>query len=190
MKIKTRDMILVALFAALTAVGGFISIPVGSVPISLQSFFTLLSGLLLGPYLGTLSQLIYVILGLVGLPVYAGGTGGISSVFHPSFGYLIGFIIAPVVVGMITRSSKVGILRVVAACVLGSLSIYIIGLPYMYIILKYVSNVNMGILKTFEIGFFIFIPGDAAKCVIASIIGIKILPVVRKIMRSNNALER
>ncbi|PJI08978.1 MULTISPECIES: biotin transporter BioY [Clostridium] len=189
MKIKTRDMILVALFAALTVVGGYISIPVGSVPISLQSFFSLLSGLLLGPYLGALSQLIYVILGIVGLPVYAGGTGGISSVFHPSFGYLIGFIIAPIIVGIITRSSKVGILRVAVACILGSLSIYIIGLPYMYIILRYVSNVNIGILKTFETGFFIFIPGDAVKCIIASIIGVKILPAIRKIRRRNNALE-
>lgn len=181
MRIKTKDMILVALFAALTAVGGFISIPIGSVPITLQSFFTLLSGVLLGPFLGALSQLVYVILGLVGMPVFAGGTGGISAIFTPSFGYLIGFIIAPIVIGKVTKSGhRQGVARLLIACVLGTLVIYIIGLPYMYVILKYVSKVNITLLKTFQIGFFIFIPGDMIKCIIASIIGVKVLPAIIK----------
>lgn len=182
MKIKTRDMILVALFAALTVVGGYISIPIGSVPITLQSFFSLLSGILLGPFLGGLSQLVYVIIGLIGLPVFAGGSGGISSIFHPSFGYLIGYIVAPIVVGKIIKTDdNTKFMKLLVACILGSLAIYVLGIPYMYVILKYVSHVNMTLLKTFEIGCFVFIPGDILKCIIASIISIKILPAVKSI---------
>lgn len=182
MKIKTKDMILVALFAALTAVGGFISIPIGSVPITLQSFFALLSGILLGPFLGALSQLVYVIIGLVGLPVFAGGSGGISAVFSPSFGYLIGFIVAPIVIGKITRSDqKITFVKALLACILGTLSIYIIGLPYMYIILKHISKVNITLLKAFQIGFLMFIPGDTLKCIIASSVSVK---AWNQIMRS------
>ncbi|WP_234123549.1 biotin transporter BioY [Clostridium hydrogenum] len=181
MKIKTKDMILVALFAALTAVGGFISIPIGTVPVTLQSFFTLLSGIILGPFLGMLSQLIYVLIGLIGIPVFAGGTGGVSTIFTPSFGYLIGFIIAPLLIGKITKTqNKLGIIKTVIACILGSLLVYLVGLPYMYIILKYVSKVNISLLKTFQIGFFVFIPGDLIKCIIASIIGVKVLPAIRR----------
>lgn len=181
MKIKTKDMILVALFAALTAVGGFISIPIGTVPVTLQSFFTLLSGIILGPFLGMLSQLIYVLIGLIGIPVFAGGTGGVSTIFTPSFGYLIGFIIAPLLIGKIAKTqNKLGIVKAVIACILGSLLVYLVGLPYMYIILKYVSKVNISLLKTFQIGFFIFIPGDLIKCIIASIIGIKVLPAIKR----------
>lgn len=176
MKIKTKDMILVALFAALTAVGGFISIPIGSVPITLQSFFTLLSGVILGPFLGALSQLVYVILGLVGVPILAGATGGISAVFSPSFGYLIGFIAAPIVMGKLTRGGgKPSLVKVMLVCILGTLVIYIIGLPYMYVILKYVSKVNITLFKACQIGFFVFIPGDIIKCIIASIVSVKVL---------------
>lgn len=182
MKIKTKDMILVALFAALTAVGGFISIPIGPVPITLQSFFTLLSGILLGPFLGALSQLIYVILGLVGLPIFAGGTGGISTIIHPTFGYLIGFIVAPIVIGKIINvKSNSKFIRLLLGCILGSLVIYVLGIPYMYVILKYVSHVNITLLKTFEIGFFVFIPGDTIKCIIASVISVKMLPALKNI---------
>lgn len=183
MKMKTKDMILVALFAALTAAGGFISIPIGSVPITLQSFFTLLSGIILGPFLGSLSQLVYAILGLVGVPILAGGTGGISAVFSPSFGYLIGFIAAPLVMGKLIRvGSKPSLVKVIIACILGTLVIYIIGLPYMYIILKYVSKVNITLFKACQIGFLVFIPGDIIKCIIASIVSVKVL-------RSNISLE-
>lgn len=182
MKIKTKEMILAALFAALTAVGGFISIPIGPVPITLQSFFTLLSGILLGPFLGALSQLVYVIIGLVGIPVFASGGGGISSIVKPSFGYLIGFIVAPILIGKILkRVEKVGAVRIFIACILGTLSIYLIGIPYMYVILKYVLHADMTLLKTFQIGFFVFIPGDTIKCIIASIVTVKMLPVIKNI---------
>lgn len=88
---KTRTMSLAALFAALTAIGAFLQIPVGITSITLQFLFTSLAGLLLGAKWGALSQLVYVILGLVGLPVFTQG-GGPGYLLQPSMGFLLGLI--------------------------------------------------------------------------------------------------
>jgi len=101
---NTRDLILVALFAALTAVGAFIKIPIPYVPFTLQYFFCALAGIILGSKLGALSQIIYVAVGLVGAPVFTDG-GGITYIFKPTFGYLIGFIVAAYVIGKIREKN-------------------------------------------------------------------------------------
>lgn len=90
-KIRTVDLILCALFAALIAVGAFIKIPIPGVPFTLQVLFTTLAGLLLGSRMGAVSVAIYIILGLAGVPIFTGG-GGIGYVVYPTFGYLIGFL--------------------------------------------------------------------------------------------------
>ena len=87
---KTRSLVYCALFTALIAVGAFIKIPIPVVPFTLQYLFTMLAGILLGSRLGSLSVLAYMILGLIGLPIFSEG-GGIGYVFKPSFGYIIGF---------------------------------------------------------------------------------------------------
>ena len=97
----TRNMILAALFAALTAIGAFLQIPTGTVPITLQFLFTALAGLLLGWKWGAVSQLLYVGIGLLGLPVFTQG-GGIGYVLQPSFGFLLGLIPAAAVIGALT----------------------------------------------------------------------------------------
>lgn len=181
MRIKTKDLILTALFAALTAVGAFIKIPVGPVPITLQIFFIVLSGILIGPYLGALSQLVYVILGLIGLPVFTTG-GGLSYIFNPTFGYLLGFIIAPIIIGKIFNGTpKTSFLHSLIGCFLGVLVIYIIGVPYMYMILRCVMHTDISFLKAIIVGFMVFIPGDIVKCAAASLLGIRIVPAIRRI---------
>ena len=102
---KTKNLILVALFTALTAVGAFIRIPVPVVPFTLQFLFTMLAGLLLGGTLGATSVLVYIILGLLGLPVFTSG-GGIGYIFQPTFGYIIGFCIAAYVTGKIANKTE------------------------------------------------------------------------------------
>ena len=82
MRNKTYKMILVSIFAALTAVGAFIKIPLPPVPFTLQVFFVILSGLLLGSRMGLASQIVYIALGLVGVPVFTEG-GGLQYIFHP-----------------------------------------------------------------------------------------------------------
>lgn len=91
---KIKDLTLMALFAALTAVGAFITIPVPPVPFSLQIFFAILAGALLGSRRGAISVAVYVLLGLCGLPVFTKGAG-LSYIFQPTFGYLAGFILGP-----------------------------------------------------------------------------------------------
>ena len=86
-----QKMVLTALFVALTAVGAFLKIPAGAVPFTLQILFTFLAGILLGPGWGALSQLIYVLLGLAGVPLFTGG-GGLGYVLQPTFGFLLGLI--------------------------------------------------------------------------------------------------
>ena len=89
---KTRELVLCALFVALITVGTFVRIPVGADVYTLQFLFTLLAGLLLGERLGALAVLVYIALGLLGVPVFASG-GGPSYVLQPTFGYLIGFVV-------------------------------------------------------------------------------------------------
>ena len=86
---KTRSLILAALFAALTAIGAFLKIPLGALSLTLQFLFTAMAGVLLGPRWGAASQAVYVALGLAGLPVFTMG-GGLGYVFQPSFGFLLG----------------------------------------------------------------------------------------------------
>ena len=99
-KFTTRDLILCALFTALSAIGAFIRIPVPLVPFTLQITFTTLAGLLLGSKKGAISVAVYVLMGLIGIPVFTQG-GGFSYVLKPSFGFLVAFIIGAFVTGLI-----------------------------------------------------------------------------------------
>lgn len=180
MNIKTRSMILVSLFTALTAIGGFIRIPIGAVPITLQFMFIALAAILLGPKLGALSQIIYVVLGLIGIPIFTEG-GGLGYIFKPSFGYLLGFILGSYVIGYIlSKFKKPNFFVILTACIAGVLIVYAVGVPYLYIILKYVSGANISFYKALKVGFLVFIPGDIIKCVITALIGVKVIPVLKK----------
>ena len=180
MKSKTQKMIFVALFAALTAAGAFIKIPIGPAPISMQSFFTYLAGILLGPYLGALSQLLYVLLGLLGVPIFTAG-GGFSYLFNPAFGYLIGFIFAPIVIGKIAFSTeKPRFFRLLWGCIAGFLVIDAIGVPYMYLILKYVTHTPISFLQTLTVGCLVFLPGDSLKSLLAAYLGKRLIPILKR----------
>ena len=97
---RTKEIVLFGLFTALTAIGAFIRIPVPVCPFTLQLLFTTLAGLILGSRRGALSVGLYVLLGLSGVPVFTEG-GGLSYIFQPTFGYLIGFIAGAWVTGRI-----------------------------------------------------------------------------------------
>ena len=129
---------LIAIFAALTASGALIRIPIPPVPITLQSFFVIMAGLILGPKAGALSQVIYLLVGILGLPVFSGG-GGLSYVLRPSFGYLIGFILAPLAVGSFMENREYKPANIFIASCLGMLAIYMVGVPYLAIYMRYIS---------------------------------------------------
>lgn len=180
MKISTKEMVLASLFTALTAMGAFLSIPVGSVPITLQSLFVILSGLLLGPKLGALSQLVYVLLGLLGVRIFAGFSGGPQSVFSPSFGFLIGFIFAAFIVGLITHSNdSIGFTRIFVASLVGTFVIYLFGVPYMYMIINHVMGKSISFATALKTGCIIFLPGDTLKAIVSSLIASKVLQRIK-----------
>ena len=87
---RTRNIVLVSLTVALTAAGAWVRIPLGPVPVSLQTLFVLLSGAVLGSGLGAMSMCVYLALGLIGLPVFTAG-GGPGYVLSPTFGFLLSF---------------------------------------------------------------------------------------------------
>ena len=174
MKLSIKDITQVGIFAALTAIGAFISLPIGPVPISLQTFFVLLSGIILGSRKAMFSQIVYVILGLIGLPIFAGFSGGLQTIFKPSFGFIIGFIIAAYVVGKISERKSNSIKNMSIAVITGSLIMYVVGIPYMYYILNIILSKSLDIIQIMKIGMFMFIPGDIVKAIVVVLIGKKL----------------
>lgn len=178
MKLSTRDLILAGLFAALTAVSSYISIPIGPVPITLQSLVVILAGLILGSKVGALSQLTYVLLGLVGLPIFSGGSGGLDSIFHHTFGFIISFIFTAYIVGKITERDK-SYKSISIAVIIGTIFIYIIGVPYFYLIFTTYLGKSISFYGALKFACIPFIPGDVAKAIIAILLSkelIKRLP--------------
>lgn len=185
MKFSPRDIILVALFAALTAIGAFIKVPVGPIPISLQSFFTISAGLFLGARLGALSQLVYIGMGLVGLPVFTSG-GGPSYVLNPAFGFLVGFALCSYVVGKIAESGKPSLMRYIVASFTGTAVMYAIGVPWLYMILVNVSGVAVTFTKVMNVGCLVFLPGDILKVFIISGLASRIVPRIRLLLATGS----
>lgn len=161
--LTTRAIALVALFAALIAVGALITIPMfGPVPFTLQVLFVLLAGLILGPWTGALSVIVYLMLGLIA-PVYAGGATGLGALFGPFGGYLVGFVLAAVVTGLIgRRTSRESVIQLTLAGLAGLVPIYAIGaawLAWQLHTASYHTVVWGGILQ--------FVPLDTLKAVAA-----------------------
>lgn len=167
-KINIRQMTLISLFAALTAVGAFISIPIYPVPLSLQTLFTLLAAMTLGSVIGASSQIIYVMLGVIGLPVFAGFKAGIGILFGPTGGFLFGFIISAYVIGKIIELKKEkNIFYYFLAGIIGTIILYIIGITQLSLV------TGIGIKKAIAVGMLPFLPGDILKIIAASFIARK-----------------
>lgn len=134
MRSKAKKLTLSALFSALLVVSGFLRIPLPPTAITLQLQVALLSGLLLGGEWGCISVLTYAALGLIGLPVFAGG-GGFSYLLQPTFGYILGFAVAAFVVGKLSKAGKKSVKEMIISLAAGLAIVYAIGLIYAAIIL-------------------------------------------------------
>jgi len=172
---RSNSLALAALFAALTAVGALISVPlpISPVPVTMQSFFTILSGLILGARLGALSQALYVAMRITGLSQPSGAPPGIASLFGPTGGYLVGFVPGAYVVGMIaTRGDRLTLLRTITASSAGTLVIYIFGLVQLANFLASNSGLELqaAIVRAASVGIIPFLPGDVLKIIGASLI--------------------
>lgn len=181
MDLKTRDLTMIAMFASLTAVGAFIKIPLPIVPFTLQYFFCALGAMILGSKKGALSQSLYVLMGLIGIPIFTQG-GGIQYIFNLTFGYLIGFILGAFVIGKIAENTKkITNIKILIACILGLIIIYLLGVIHMYIIYNFYLGQVMGIWKIINIGILAFLPGDLLLSLMISIVGVKVIPVLRRL---------
>ena len=180
-KLTVQNMMLCALFAALITVGAFIKIPVPVVPFTLQFLFTMLAGLLLGGRLGAVSVLVYIILGLVGFPVFTEG-GGIGYLLKPSFGYIIGFCIASYVTGSIVHKvTTPSYKRLYLGNFTGLGIVYLCGMIYYYIICNFVIQSPIGLWTLFLYCFLLAVPGDIVLCIVSAILAKRILPILNKI---------
>ena len=182
---KTKNLAYCALFTALIAVGAFIRVPVPVVPFTLQYLFTMLAGLLLGPRLGTIAVGTYVLLGLVGLPIFTQG-GGFWYVFQPSFGYIIGFCGGTFVTGLLAqRLKKPTVLGYLGANFAGLAVVYAMGMVYYYIICNYVINTPIALWPLFLYCFLLAVPGDLCLSVLGAVLVKRVKPAL-----SHTALGR
>ena len=165
---SARKLVYTALFAALTAAGAFLRIPLGVSSITLQFLFTAMAGVLLGAGGGALSQAVYVALGLLGLPIFTAG-GGFGYVLQPTFGFLLGLIPAAAVIGAMTRRSA-SPARIALACGVGLAVLYALGVPYMALILNGYMGKGMSVSGLLWAGMLPFLPGDAIKIVITAVL--------------------
>jgi len=171
---QLRMTVYASLLAALTAAGAYLSIPIGPVPIILQNMFVLLSGILLGSRWGLASVGVYILAGACGLPVFAGGLGGISRIAGPTGGYLLGYLPAVYVIGLITEKIKQNMVFDVIAMICGCIIIYVCGVTWLKVL------TGMTLAKTLAVGMYPFLIGDALKIAAAAAIAKSLRPVIMR----------
>ena len=162
-----------SLFVALIAIGAFISIPIGPVPIVLQNMFVLLAAIILGPLWGLAAVAVYLVIGLAGLPVFAGGTSGIGKLFGPTGGYLLGYLPCVFITASISKGLGKKMSFDIIAMLMGSLIVYAAGVPWLKVV------TSMTFQKALAVGMVPFLIGDALKIVAAAFIAKTLRPVVK-----------
>ncbi len=171
-KLTIKDMALCGLFAALICVGAFIkiSIPVEPFPMhfTLQLFFVLLAGFILGGRRGALSVCIYLFVGLTGIPVFAAG-GGPAYLIRPTFGFLLGFVFTAFVTGTLSLKRKNGgIAWNLFAAFWGMMAYYLCGVVYFYVISNYVISMPVTWAVVIVNCFLITVAEDFILCMLAA----------------------
>lgn len=166
---STRDLVHVALFAAITAALGLIpplTLGVFPVPITAQTLGVMLAGAILGARAGGLAILVFVALVALGLPVLSGGRGGLGIFFGPSGGFVLAFPVGAFVIGWLIERlwDRLGYLTAFAAIALGGIgAVYLIGVPWL------AAVANLSLLQA-ATGSAAFLPGDLIKAAVAALI--------------------
>jgi len=170
-------MLGVAVFVILTSLGALVRIPLPftPVPLTLQTFFVLLSGAFLGAGLGLLSQLSYLLIGVVGVPLFSGAGSGILYLGGPTAGYIVGFILASFLIGRLIASAKDNFLPVFGWLILGDLVLLSCGSIWLKFLLGY------SLSKALLLGFLPFLPGDLLKAAAAAVIYLRLRPRLKQI---------
>lgn len=161
---KTRTLVFCAMFTALTAICSQIAIPLpGDVPLSLATFVVMLSGALLGRFGGAVSMIVYVLLGAVGVPVFAGFRGGLDRVVGPTGGYIIGYIFMALVIGLIVSFLGTRFWASAFAMLTGAVVCYAFGTAW------YMISTGSALWPALLACVIPFLPGDAIKIGLAAV---------------------
>ena len=180
MKLTLREMILISIFAALTAVGAFIKIPTPLVPFTLQFLFCAYSGVFLGGKKGLYSQLLYISIGLIGIPIFASG-GGPAYILQPTFGYLLGFMACSYTIGRFVQTfSKVTFIKIFSTVLLGLFFVYLCGVGYLYLIVNFYLQKQMTLQAAIGAGLLPYITPDLILSVLISLTAIRIIPILKR----------
>ena len=174
-KVNIHQMVFCALFAALIVVFAQIQVPLpGLVPISLATFGVMMAGLLLGWKFGLMAVAVYVLLGAVGVPVFAGFKGGIAALTGPTGGYIIGYLPYAVLAGLPVKKAQESFWGRLALLALGTLACYALGTAWFMHATKRTLGESMGLCV------LPFLPGDAVKMALSSFLA----PRLRKAMKA------
>lgn len=159
---RSRIIAYSAAFIGLIALGSWISLPIGNIPFTIQTLFVLLAGIIMHRY-GAIPVMLYVILGVLGLPLFHNGMAGIGVLLGPSGGYLIGFIFASLFVGL-AYEHKSRVIRI-GGIFAATAVIYLFGITWL------MYSLQLGFIPAIVTGMLPFIPGDMIKAASAYLIG-------------------
>ena len=153
------DIVYIALFAAIISVCSLISIPIGEVPVTFQILGICLAAGFLGLAKGTISVVIYILLGLIGIPVFAGGTSGFAKLVSPTGGYIVGFIFTAIIIGLAVKLFGRKLWVLIVAMIIGVLVCYAFGTAW-FIILCNNSGKSMDLANALSLCVVPFLPFD------------------------------
>ena len=176
MKFKALDLTLASMFVGLMAIGANITsfVPfmvVGGVPITLQTFFAILAGIILGSRLGAISMTVYALVGLVGVPVFAKFGAGMSTFISPTFGFILSFILTAYVAGKIVEKNRT-LSAFVIASLIGLVINYVFGTNWMYFAYKFWAAAPEGFTyKMAWLWMVVPLPKDIILAVFAGMMG-------------------
>jgi biotin transport system substrate-specific component len=179
MKSSTRNLTLTALFAALMPFSAFVRIPLGPVPLTLQSPMALIAGYCLGPRYGAAAMLLYLAVGLAGLPVFASG-GGPAYVLSPTFGYIPGFALAALLTGYLSRLNRRESIPVAYILMMTGLAgIYVPGVLWLMLAMHWVAQTPPAVMTVLKAGLFVPFIGDIITTIPAALIAVRVRKTIR-----------
>ncbi|MBR0062812.1 MAG: biotin transporter BioY [Oscillospiraceae bacterium] len=170
---KVRDMTVIALFAAIICVMAPWSFSAGAVPITLATFAIYLASLVLGWKRASIAVVIYILIGAVGVPVFSNMSGGLQKLVGPTGGYIVGYIPLAIIAGLIADRFE-NPCGYAAALIAGTLALYVLGTAWFCVSLGKDLGYAMGVCV------LPFLPGDAVKIILATLVAVKLRPVVKK----------
>lgn len=179
---KTKDVVIIAACTFLIILGGYISVPIGPVPFVLTNFFVMLIGLMFGWKKAVIATFIYLLLGAIGLPVYANGSGGVAHLFGLTGGFLISFLLLAFISGFgFQKNIVVQLLLLIA----GSLTVHLIGVPWA-IMIKSSSETPWTISIALKYCTIPFIVPNIIKVTAALLISFTLKKPLNSILSSDN----